>query len=237
MMKRIDFHTHILPQIDDGSSSINESIEMLQMLADSDVEAVFLTPHFYANRDYPAAFLKAREESFKTLQAAIQDKPFPKLLLGAEVAYFEGMSTCDEMKNFIMESTESLLIEFPFCDWSLRIFDNVLELASRLHVRPILAHMDRYRLRRKDMHLLEYFTEAGGILQSSADFFLARFSEKKALKLFEEGMIQVLCSDCHNTQSRAPRIGEAFDIIEQKASQASIEAFNQITNSILKIDK
>ncbi len=235
MIQRIDFHTHILPAIDDGSSSIEESLNMLKILADANVEAVVLTPHFYADRDYPEAFLKARQESFEKLKAAVENEHLPKLFIGAEVAYFDGIRTCDQMKDLVIVGTDCLLIELPFSGWNTRVFDNILRLANRIHITPILAHIDRYRLKRSDLHLLEVFSEAGGIIQGNADFFLARNTEKKALKMFEIGMIQILGSDCHNIRSRAPKIGGAFDIIDQKASSAAIEEANNIAKSILGI--
>ncbi len=234
MIKRIDFHTHILPAVDDGSSSIEESLNMLKILADSRVETVVLTPHFYADRDYPDAFLKARNESFERLKSAAEHEALPELLIGAEVAYFDGIRTCDQMRDLVISGTDCLLIELPFSGWNSRMFDNILRLANRIHITPILAHVDRYRLRKSDLQLLSFFSESGGIIQGNADFFLARGTEKKALKMLESGMIQILGSDCHNMKSRTPKIGAAFDIIDQKASPATIEEINRITESILK---
>ena len=54
---RIDFHSHILPQMDDGAKSTDESIELLKALAEAKVEKVVLTPHFYRNDENIAAFL------------------------------------------------------------------------------------------------------------------------------------------------------------------------------------
>ena len=55
-----DFHSHILPEIDDGSSSVEESLAMLQAERDQGIQSVVATPHFYAHHDSPERFLKRR---------------------------------------------------------------------------------------------------------------------------------------------------------------------------------
>ena len=59
-----DTHTHILPEMDDGSSSVKESIAMLNCLKEQGVSAVALTPHFYPGRESPEEFLRRRQLSF-----------------------------------------------------------------------------------------------------------------------------------------------------------------------------
>ena len=63
-MKVVDFHTHILPGIDDGSSSAEESLAMLQMEKEQGIDTVVVTPHFYPQEDRPERFLKRRKEAF-----------------------------------------------------------------------------------------------------------------------------------------------------------------------------
>ena len=57
LLPMVDFHTHILPQMDDGSQSVEQTLQMLSFLADQGVKTVVATPHFYAHRDQPDAFL------------------------------------------------------------------------------------------------------------------------------------------------------------------------------------
>ncbi len=233
MIKRIDFHTHILPSMDDGSNSAEESIQMLNMLSKAKVETVVLSPHFYPDSDYPSSFLSKREESFRILKEAIGTQKVPKLLLGAEIAYFDGIGTSDIMKELVIEGTNYLLIELPFSGWNARIFENIFRLSNRIHIVPILAHIDRYHLKRSDRKLLQKYLEEGGIIQGNADFFLNKKTEKKAFKLFDKGVIQILGSDCHHIVQRAPLIGKAFDIIDKKASAAAIDESNKIATLVL----
>ena len=171
MIKRIDWHSHILPQMDDGSASVEESLDMLKVLASSGVEAVALTPHFYPDRSYPEIFLRDREESYKKMQTVFFEG-MPKLFLGAEVAYFDGIRTCDDMRNLVIDQTNCLLIEMPMRAWNERMFENILRLAKRIEITPVLAHIDRYFLRKNDWKLIAHYLDEGGLVQGNADFFV-----------------------------------------------------------------
>lgn len=233
MIKRIDWHSHILPQIDDGSSFAEESLAMLKVLAEAGVEKVALTPHFYPDRSYPDAFLEARAASFKKLQGVLTEET-PKLLLGAEVAYFDGIRTCDDMRSLVIDQTNCLLIEMPVCTWNERMFENVLRLARRIDIIPVLAHIDRYFLRKKDWAMIDFYIAEGGLIQANSSFFIKRLTERKALKMLEDGVIHLLGSDCHNMTKRLPTTGKAFDVIDQKASAPAIERINKVAESLFQ---
>ena len=66
-MNIIDFHSHILPKMDDGSHSTDESLKMLRMEAEAGIKTVAVTPHFYAELDTPETFLKRRSEALARL--------------------------------------------------------------------------------------------------------------------------------------------------------------------------
>ena len=80
----IDFHSHILPAIDDGSKNVEESIVLLDMLKDQGIKTVVATPHFDVQRETPAAFIERRQESYEMLRPHLKKDP-PEIILGAEV--------------------------------------------------------------------------------------------------------------------------------------------------------
>ena len=89
----IDFHSHVLPGIDDGSSCEEESLDMLRIAKSQGVITMLATPHFYAQNNSVGHFLKDREKSFNKLKACteyMKDDPYPAIKLGAEVCYFDG---------------------------------------------------------------------------------------------------------------------------------------------------
>ena len=68
----IDFHSHILPCVDDGSKDVAMSLQMLRQQWQQGVGHVVLTPHFYPEHDSPEHFLSARAEAFRSLQEAME---------------------------------------------------------------------------------------------------------------------------------------------------------------------
>ena len=84
-----DFHSHILPGMDDGSADVTMSLEMLRWEELQGIARVVATPHFYARYEDPQRFLQRREQAEQKLRAAMADQSdMPELLMGAEVHYF-----------------------------------------------------------------------------------------------------------------------------------------------------
>ena len=212
----IDFHTHILPKMDDGSSSSEESAAMLEACIKQGIKKVVLTPHFYANRDDPSHFLEKRAASLSRLKEAMQDKECPELIPAAEVEYFEGITAMQELTEMRIGSSRGLLIEMPFTPCSSRVVHDIIEINNQREFRVILAHIERYmKFVKKDT--LYQLIEAGVRMQSNASFFTENlFGGSKAIKAFDEGLIHLLGSDCHNTDTRKPNLNKACELIVKK---------------------
>lgn len=114
----IDFHSHILPAMDDGSRNIEESLQMLRMLQEQGVERVIATPHFYADENPPDVFLRRRADAWEHLRAHLT-QGLPHVLLGAEVHYFQGISRTAQVRQLCIQDTGVLLLEMPFSGWFL----------------------------------------------------------------------------------------------------------------------
>lgn len=224
----IDFHTHILPCIDDGSKSTEESMKMLEALKHQGVDTVALTPHFYANRMSVDEFLQRREESFKSL------KPEGiNTLLGAEVRYFSGLSKMDGLLKLRLEGTKAILIEMPFAKWSELDLKEIISLACDKDYVVVLAHIERY-LPFQDFKDIEYLIDNGVYIQSNAEFFISPLSRRKALRLLSQGYIHLLASDSHNLGARAPNIKDALDIITKKLGSELKEEFCKRSDTLIK---
>ena len=110
----VDFHTHILPGMDDGSKSLRQSLIMLRMEREMGIDTIVLTPHFYARENDPARFLERRERAWERLSGHLGPR-CPRLLLGAEVLYFDNMDNAEHIASLCIGSTGVLLLEMPFC--------------------------------------------------------------------------------------------------------------------------
>lgn len=198
----IDFHTHILPGVDDGSRSVAESVALLQEEKRQGVNTVFLTPHYYAEENSPVSFLKKRYSAWRELEPYIR-QGFPDLRLGAEVQYFEGISTVEDVRHLRIVGTEYLLLEMPFRTWSERMIADVLELNDRQNLQIVLAHIERY-MAMQDPEVWEELRSCGVMMQSNVSFFANWKTRRKAVHMLKSGQIHFLGSDCHNMTSRKP---------------------------------
>lgn len=222
----IDFHSHILPEIDDGAQSVEESIAMLRMLKEQGVDTVALTPHYIAMDESPAEFLERREKSFSLLKQEIEksDEDFPNLLCGAEVYFFPGVCKMEELSHLRLQNTNLLLLEMPMAQWSDYVIRELCDLVNFSDTKIVIAHIER-AIGYQKKGTLEKLLYNGVMIQVNASFFNMRKTRRKALKMFKNDEIHFIGSDCHSTKHRPPRIGEAVDILKEKFSDSDIELF------------
>lgn len=230
----IDFHSHILPKMDDGSSSVEESIELLKREAEQGITHVVATPHFYANHDSPEKFLERRAAAKALLDEALEKYPdLPKISLGAEVYFFRGISDSDILSELTIDNKRYILIEMPEAPWTDSMYSELEAISSRRGITPIMAHMDRYIRPLKTYHIPERFEELPVLVQANAGFFLrGGFTTKMAIKLLKEDKIQLLGSDCHNLSSRPPRLGMALDVIRKELGEKYVNRIREYGNSV-----
>lgn len=202
----IDIHSHVLPGIDDGSKNVEESLAMLRSCAQQGIGCVAATPHFYPMENSPERFLERREAAAERLRS-VWEPGLPKLLLGAEVYYFTGISQAEELDALCLGGT-LLLLEMPFCPWTDRMTAEVIALREQRGLHVVLAHIERY-FRWQPKRLWEELLDRGLLMQCNAGFFLDWRTKGKARKMLSEGRIHLLGSDAHNMTSRPPRMGEA----------------------------
>ena len=227
----VDFHSHILPRIDDGSHSVEESIKMLEMEATAGIKTMAATPHFYPDSDTPSRFLARRAEAFEKLQEKLTDA-LPKILLGAEIAYFEGMRNCEELKHLAISETRLVLIEMPMKNWTERMLSEVLFSAENLGLTPLIAHIDRYNLGHEELKLVKDFVNQGGMVQANASAFLHFATCAKTIKMIKNGIVHLLGSDCHNIISRPPNLKEAIEKITGKTGNAPLKIIEEAQNFV-----
>lgn len=221
----LDFHSHFLPNLDDGSKSIEESRRLLEMLLKQGINQVVATPHFYAHQNSPERFLRKRQESLERLEIqAIERRP--QIYLGAEVYYFDGMSRIDELSSLRVEGTPLLLVEMPFEKWSNRWLQEVLSIQERPDFTVVLAHIERY-LGFGNEDALDELLAYGVKAQVNSEFFLKWTSRRKALQMLDQNRIHFLGSDCHNLDTRPPRIGEARAYIRQKRGNTGLSLIRE----------
>ena len=213
----IDWHSHILPGMDDGSRNVAESISLVNMQASQGASTVIATPHFYANDETVESFLDRRGRAAEQLKAELPDSA-PEILLGAEVKYYDGISRMADLKALRIENSKLLLLEMPMARWSEYAIRELVEMASKSSTRIVLAHIERYMSFQK-RDAWQRLAESGILMQVNASFFTSLLTKRKALTLLCEGGIQFIGSDCHNLTTRAPHLDKALEVIGKKLGE------------------
>lgn len=234
----VDYHSHILPEMDDGADSVETSLAMLRESSRQGVDLICATPHFYADEEDPKSFLRRRSEAYSRLREAMGDgKGYPDILLGAEVLYFPGISVAEEMRELCLEGTFFLLVEPPMLPWTEAMLDEIEACVSSLHCIPVIAHIDRYMRLLNDPSLLDRVSERKMLIQANAAFFLHRQSRAAALDSLRNGRIHFLGTDCHDMVDRPPNLGDALDVISDAGAEKYFERFNaRVMQAIKKAD-
>lgn len=221
----IDWHSHILPGVDDGSRNTAESLAMLQMLREQGVDTVVATPHFYANERSVGRFLAKRNSALEALKAQLTDESI-KIIPGAEVKYYPGISRMPDLKRLCIEGSGLLLLEMPMSKWTEYTMRELVELSSTSGMTVVLAHIERY-LRDQNRAAWSRLYDCGIQMQTNASFFNSILTRKKALRMLADGAIHFIGSDCHNTGKRAPHMDRAVQIIEKKLGRPFVDQMDE----------
>ena len=224
--------------MDDGSDSAERSLEMLRLLRSQGVSRVVATPHFYPKKEDPDSFLKRRRDCAAMLRSAIEfsgmDKSLiPEVCIGAEVAYYNGMSLTNRIRELCIEGTNVMLLEMPFCKWSDSVVSEVCKMQRELGLQIVLAHVDRY-MQYVDSAKLFKLKSYRVLMQVNADPFLRFFSGHKMLKLLQTGTANVLGSDFHNLEERSSHMDEAMQTIIDRGYGERLEKMMAHADELLK---
>jgi len=233
-MMPVDFHTHILPGIDDGSRNIEESIKLLSIEKEHGVKAVVATPHFYPHEDTPERFLKRRQNAYeKLMQETGEDSSLPKIILGAEVYYFKGISEWRGLRDLAVQDTGYLLLEMPLGNWTESMYEDIWGIYNKQGLIPIIAHIDRYIDVFNTGKVMKRLESMPVIVQANGNFFINRKTRKKALNLLKKNDINIIGSDCHNLDVRRPNLNQVAEIIKEQLGEEYLNRINLTEKEIL----
>jgi len=230
-----DLHTHILPEIDDGSPNVQTSLAMLQMQSQQGVDAVALTPHYCPGSERAEQFLQRRKESYDLLCRHIEtlseseQSALPQMILGAEVAWVPGISEWPELPELCYEGSKMILLELPFHRWDRQLFRELNEMMNSRALTPVIAHIDRYFGLQNHKQLLQLFG-LGVPIQISAAALSVPFVKRIAWRILKEGRTDLLISDCHDLELRRPNLGTAYQQVKEKLGEAFSENLKECSD-------
>lgn len=210
-MKKIDIHCHIIPGVDDGASSIQESVQMLKMAYKQGIRYVIATPH------YSGYFSKTNPQQIKALCERLQQKvreqidPRFRVYSGQEILYTEdSLEQLRKGEVLTLAGSSYVLIEYMCQTPYSFIYKSVRDLTEAQY-KPILAHVERYAVLRQGDRI-EELLDAGAAMQMNYRRIGGNWYDdttRWCRKMLKAGNIQFLGTDMHNLKDRKPQTEEA----------------------------
>lgn len=233
----IDIHSHIIPGIDDGSSSIEESIEMLKIAENDGIATIVATPHIFGSvskMEDPKELQKAFEGFKKKIN---QYNINLKVLLGAENFFVSSLrEKLNEYREILtINNSDYFLLEFPsdfiFPGTKQFIFDVMTH-----GLIPIICHPERNQVIQRNHDILYQFLQIGALSQINAGSIRGDFGPEAritSMNLLKFNLVQVIASDSHNSEIRIPEMffihkelqgfeKEKIDMLVQEVPEAII---------------
>ncbi len=229
----IDFHSHLLPGIDDGAKNIEESIDMLKACYREGVRVLCLTPHCYhADDRHIREFITKRNHQYRLLKEAIKniDHPLPELRLGCELHLNKVHPKSQYLKELSIEGTNYIMLEMTMGKWDTELYDAIYSISLK-GLTPLMAHIDRYYFAHADDFYNLYSLDLA--YQVNCDAFLMPKIKRKMPYFFESGAIHVLGSDMHNLTTRTTHMKQCRETIKKKYGEEYYKYISENSQLIL----
>lgn len=231
-----DIHTHVSPGIDDGPQTTDDAISLLSAHHDAGTTRLFCTSHFMSPHfDVPEAAFHEAYEKLANVRSGVPDVDFVK---GAEVRVTPALDALLlEGRVPTLGATSYVLLEFSNVELGAR----ALHIAHEFRVRgmqPIMAHPERNIQVQKRIAWIDDLTEAGMLIQLTAQCLQRLPSSTKhvvdrtAWAILERGAATVIASDAHDPTYRPPGLHAAYETIATRFGQPTTDTLIANANAI-----
>lgn len=218
----IDLHCHILPGLDDGSPSEEESLAMAAMAAAAGTVQIVCTPHCSTSDHALAGRCSEILRRTERLNALLARQGIPlRLHPGMELLCAEGLDDVLRRREILtLAGTRYLLIEFDF-GAPVQAIDSAIRRVMEWGLAPVLAHPERYTAVQRDPRCLAGWFEAGCIIQVNKGSILGRFGPQPAQAadwILGQGLAHIVASDAHRSRIRTTRLDEVYRAVGERFS-------------------
>lgn len=213
-----DIHTHILPFVDDGSISIETSVEMLKRQQKNGIDTVVLTPHYCVERKYMKTAEEIRSVFNNFKEEAQKAGVSVRLLLGQEICYTQIVDVLDLLRKgelLTINGSNYVLLEFSFTERPESVSDVIYSFRISGY-NVIVAHVERYKW--INLKTVESMREQGALIQVNSNSIVGRSGLKIkffAKNLIKRGLVDFVASDVHSF--RPSTLARAREILKTDA--------------------
>ena len=208
----VDMHSHVLPGMDDGAETFEQSLNMLRLAADDGVTTVVATPHlvFDGTERLFAARAKSALNSLRFLagKARLQ----VKILLGYEVLLSSSLLHGAGLADYAIEGTDRLLVE-ALSPQPAEQLEELLYVLEHTNAGMILAHPERNEWLSRHPDYLASLTHRGVLIQVNAGSITGDFGQnvlRSAKRMATRGLVHLIGTDAHSDTGRKPAVSAAL---------------------------
>ena len=230
-----DAHIHLLPHMDNGSFSLDESLAMLEVLQRVRTRQLVLTPHFDCRSETCAHFLSRRKESYSLLRKKAGSLLHRmKCLLSAEVYLCNGISKLALLERLCITNTRCLPLELPLSGFNRQMMAEMAHILHKRKLTPMITCTERYFLMYSQQDYAVLANLPGTIYQFTARALCDKPILYEAVRLLHTGHIVVVGSNAHGMDRRGPVDEKMMEIIENQCGKSVFEALSLKTAAFLK---
>lgn len=224
----IDLHSHILPGLDDGAQTLDESLEMARIAEKDGIEKIVATPHLYRNNFTPDDLGIIEEKQRELVRTLEENNINVAVFVGAEVHISHNLLE-EIVKNrmfLVINKSSYMFVEFP----SNHVFSGVKNLFFELMgegITPIIAHPERNSVFRRNPGLLYELVQTGAFSQANCGSFGGIYGsriQETVSHFLDLGLIHFIASDCHNSSSLPPKLSEAREKVAEIIGEGNANA-------------
>jgi protein-tyrosine phosphatase len=232
----IDIHSHILPGIDDGAQTLEDSLDIAMQAVKQGISTIVATPHHnrYYKNDKESILRKVTD-----LNEFLKKKGIPLNIVSGQECRLYGELIDDLRKGEILSINDGgkyILIEFPSSTvpmYSEQLFYNLMFDG----ITPIIVHPERNNRLLEEPDLLYEFVEKGVLTQVTASSVVGVFGQKMqkfSMRMLEANLVHFIASDAHNTNTRDSRIKEAYELIGKKFDGEYVAYLTENTQAVIE---
>lgn len=218
MERFVDMHCHVLPEVDDGAQSLDDTRKMLQTAYDEGIRYIIATPHCHPRRGRKPPHILRRQLRLVRSEAEKISGSL-RIFLGNEIYFGQDIpDLLDEEQVLTMNRTRYVLVEFSTADSFEHICQGIRQLQMRGY-NVILAHIERYRCMLEDTDRARYLAEMGVMIQINADSITGecgRRVKKYVRQLMDQDLVFCTGTDAHRPTIRPPHMKKAAEYVARK---------------------
>jgi len=211
----VDIHSHILPGLDDGAETLEDSLAMLRIAVAGGTTDIVATPHANSEYDFEPDVIA---QKLAEVSAAIGSSIRIHTGCDFHLQYENIQDSIENPTKYTINHKNYLLVEFS----DLIIFNTTGDIFYQLRsagMVPVITHPERNFLLHKRFEAMQEWIGEGACLQVTSHSLLGRFGKRArafADRLIKAGMVHFVASDAHGTKDRTPDMREAFEYVSDR---------------------